>query len=189
MSNFKTLMLVAALGATPVGLASAAPITLSGGALTIIDSSSGDPFGPPGMGIVVGDNSVVPSGGTTGSATNQSTGFTIPLTFFGNTLQPNSFCCSGVPYNPDLLGPWTLTFTNSAGGSTNTASEVTGSDVGVTVPPFPLNVTASGSGATPTYTWTYPTGSVSYVNVAIYDPTMKNVPSPMVCLYRIINIS
>jgi hypothetical protein len=183
MSNFKTLMLVAALGAgTPVGLASAAPITLSGGVLILNNSSSGNPFGPSGISILVGDNSVVPNGnmGTTGSAqtTNLSTGATFakPLLFTGNTVQPNSFCCSGVAYDPNLLGPWTLTFANSAGGSTNTKSEMSGSDVGVKVPIFASNVTVSGSGATPTFTWTYnPPGTLpNYVNVAIFDPTRKN---------------
>lgn len=163
--------------------ASAAPITLGGGALILNNSSSGNPFGPSGISILVGDNLVVPNGymGTTGSAqtTELPPGmgtFTIPLQFYGNTVQPNSFCCSGVPYNPNLLGPWTLTFTNSAGGSINTASEMTGSDVGVTVPRFASNVTVSGSGATPTFTWTYnPPGALpNYVNVAISDPTMSN---------------
>jgi hypothetical protein len=100
--------------------------------------------------------------------------FSTPLLFTANTVQPNSFCCTGVPYNPDLLGPWTLTFTNSAGGTTNTASKTTGSLVGVTAPPFASNVTVSGSGATPTFAWTYPTGSVNYVNVAIFDPSLKS---------------
>lgn len=178
MRKFKTLLLASLLAAgAPLGLASAAPITsLGGGALILNDSSSGNPFGSSGMSILVGDNSVVPNGhmGTTGSATNLSTGFTTPLLFTANTVQPNSFCCTGVPYNSALFGPWTLTFTNSAGGSTNTATETTGSDVGVTLPPFASNVTVSGSGATPTFAWTYPTSSVNYVNVAIFDPTRTN---------------
>jgi hypothetical protein len=219
MNNVKILLIASLFASgTLIGPAFAAPIThLDGGALILVDSSSGNPFGPSGMAILVGDNSVVPNGkmGTTGSATttNLSTGkpFTTPLLFTAKTVQPNSFCCTGVPYNPDLFGPWTLTFTNSAGGSTNTASETTGSDVGVTVPRFASNVTASGSGATPTFTWAYnlPGTLPNYVNVAIFDPTRKNangspdlvgggtfkgttgsftVPSAMVCLYKIITI-
>ena len=155
MSKFKILLLASLIAAgAPLGLAPAGPITLSGGELILVNNGPGNPFGPSNVQqILVGDNSVVPNGygGTTGSAqtTNLSSGatFTQPLLFTANTVQPNSFCCTGVAYNPNLLGPWTLTFANSAGGSANTASETTGSLIGVTAPPLAKNVTVSGSGA------------------------------------------
>ena len=100
--------------------------------------------------IAYGDDDVVPngSGGTTATAqiTDLSTGATVPepLAFNGSTALPNHFGAT-IPYNPDLIGRWTLTFTNSAGGSDNTVSVKTGSLVGVTPPPFASNVTVSGS--------------------------------------------
>ena len=127
----------------------------------------------PGVFMYVGDITVIPNGnaGTTGSAqtTNLSTGatFVASLPFVGTPAVPNQFNLA-IPYNVDLFGPWTLNFTNGP----DTASAATGSIPGLSViPPFASNVTVSGSSANPTFSWTFPAGSVNGVNVNIFDQT------------------
>jgi hypothetical protein len=117
----------------------------------------------------------VPNGsnGTTATAstTNLTTGkvFTEPLTFIGSTAIPNQFD-SATPYNSNLTGPWTLTFTNGP----NTTTVTTPSLAGVTPAPFASNVTVSGSSRNPTFAWTYPANSVNGVFFDIYDNSLKN---------------
>jgi hypothetical protein len=181
MSNFTTLLLATALASgSLISPASATPITLGAPFLILDDSASNDIGRGTGEFIEVGDNTVLPngSGGTTGSAqtTNLSTGatFTVPLPFVGSTAIPNQFG-RGIAYNPNLLGPWTLNFSNGSSASpsgVNTASVTTGSLAGVTIPPFASNVTVSGSSSNPTFTWTYPTGSVNGVIVNIFDKSL-----------------
>jgi hypothetical protein len=173
--NVGTLLLATVLGSgSLISQASAAPITLGTPFLILSDRGPNDIGISPGVFISVGDVTVIPngSGGTTGSAqtTNLSTGatFTESLPFIGSTAAPDQFELS-IPENPNLFGPWTLNFTNG----TDTASGTTGSISGPgVVPPFASNVTVSGSSANPTFTWTYPPGSVGGVQVNIYDKSL-----------------
>jgi PEP-CTERM motif len=187
MSNLKALSLLAvALGSgNLIGPAVAAPITVGPPWLELTLANENDIGFATDERISYGDTQVVPngSGGTTGSAqtTNLATGVirTFPLPWTGSTSVNNSFGDT-ISYNtnPNLIGPWTLTFTNAVGaaGAPNTVSATTGSLVGVTVPPFAQNVTVSGSSANPTFSWTYQNGSgVGGVQVNIYDNTMANL--------------
>ena len=191
MSNLNPLLLATALGSGAlVSQASAAPFTSVGPPWLELTIANANDIGVPAdERISYGDTQVVPngnpgpSGGTTGSAqtTNLVTGAirTFPLPWTGSTSVPNSFGDT-ISYNShlNLIGRWTLTFTNAVGaaGAPNTVSVTTGSLVGVTVPPFAQNVTVSGSSANPTFTWTYKSGSgVDGVQINIYDDTMANL--------------
>ena len=73
---------------------------------------------------------------------------------------------TGIFYNPNLTGVWTLSFTNG----TNTASVNTpGPVTGVSPPPFASSVTTSSSGSSQVISWTYPSGSVNGVFFDIFD--------------------
>lgn len=171
-----TLLVAAALGsASVVRSPSAEPVTASTPFLFLNNKGFNDIGMCTALLIAIGDGSVVPNGsaGTTGTAetTNLSTGtpVTIAVPFEGLTTAPNAFGMD-IGYNVNLLGPWTLTFTNSAGGSTNTASVTTSSLVGATVAPPPLNVTLSSTNPTnPTFSWAFPSNSVNDVIINIYD--------------------
>ena len=120
----------------------------------------------PGDLLFFGAQSVIPNGnnGTTGVATQGSV--TRPLTFYNFTVSPNQFG-GGVMYNPALTGEWLLTFTNGTDSIT-----VPTPSVGVATPklPFVSSVAISGSGATPTFTWTLPSGfTPDGIRVQIWD--------------------
>jgi YVTN family beta-propeller protein len=130
--------------------------------------------------------SVTPNGsaGTTVTAqtTDLSTGLLtspIVIPFGPSTVLPNFFI-TDIPYQSNLTGPWTVTFTNDV-NTANTTTLITPSIVGVAPAPTPINVTESGSSLNPTFTWSYPT-SVDSVTVLIFeknihvDPTGNLVP-------------
>src|SRR6266478_5554037 len=107
---------------TPVA---AVPITVSG-AFDILDVRSVNSVGSAtGTRIFFGANTVIPNGaaGTTASAqtVNLTTGqpVTQSLPFVGSTAIPNQFGRT-IPDDPNLRGPWTLTFVN--GTNTQTAT-------------------------------------------------------------------
>ena len=131
-----------------------------------------------GESVQIGDQNVVPNGGeetliSVTSALNPATGQpyrTLPVGFDATTAFPNGFDIR-ITYDPTnpadayMLQPWTMTFTN--GASTLTTS--TPSLVGVTPPPFPTDVRMSGNSEDPTFTWSYPTGSIDGVLINLRD--------------------
>jgi hypothetical protein len=184
---YTLLLCIAALWAMPTGACAQAPtqITVSGLSL------SRDDLGYNDIGIPEGDfiqlsASVTPNGsaGTTVTAqTNLSTGQPYPspplvIPFVPSTLLPNYFI-KVFPYQSNLTGPWTVTFSNAT-ATPPTVVMNTNSIVGVPPAPTPINVTISGSGLNPTFTWSYPT-SVNEVDVLIFeknihvDPTTGNL--------------
>ncbi|MGE0257280.1 MAG: PEP-CTERM sorting domain-containing protein [Alphaproteobacteria bacterium] len=152
-----------------------APITLGAPFLVVEDGGVNDLGRFVGKTIDFGDNIVIPNGdfGTTATAqtTNLLTGTTVSTTlpFVGSTALPNQFGRS-ILYNPNLTGPWVLSFKNGA----DTASVITPSAVGATPPPFAKNVTVSGSSGNPTFSWDYPIGSIGGVIINIYDKSRMN---------------
>lgn len=154
--------------------ANAIPISVGGPYLFVDDVGANDLNFATGKLIGIGALPVVPNGsaGTTATAqtTDRSTGLPtspIVLPFAGSTASPDEFR-KNISYNANLTGPWTLTFTNGA----NTTTVLTPSIVGVASAPFANNVTVSGSGLNPTFTWSYPT-SVNGVTVLIYDKLLS----------------
>jgi hypothetical protein len=119
----------------------------------------------PGDRLFFGAQSVLPNGnnGTTGVATQGSV--TRPLTFYEFTVAPNQFA-GAVDYAPALTGQWLLTFTNGP----DTATAPTPTVGGAPLLPFVSSVAISGSGATPTFTWTLPSGfTPDGIRVQIWD--------------------
>ncbi len=118
----------------------------------------------PGDRLQFGAAKVVPDGyeGTVGTATMGAA--TLPLLFHPYTVAPHVFETS-VPYIPQRTGQWKLTFTNES----DTTIKWTPS-VGTTAPSvdFVKNLTISGSGTRPTFTWTLP-AEAEAVTVRIWD--------------------
>jgi hypothetical protein len=106
--------------------------------------------------------------GTTGVATQGA--FQVPLGFVASDLTSNHFAAARPPGAvPD--GPWTLTFSN--GG--DVAVTTTPSIIGAVRLDFVNSMTISGSGPTPTFSWTLPSvapgGAIESVRVNIRDTT------------------
>jgi hypothetical protein len=148
----------------------AVPITVNELSERLNNVSSNDLGFSTGLQIILSADSVTPNGsaGTTATAqtTNLSTGLStqIVIPFAPSTVVPNQFTKS-IPYNSSLTGPWTFTFANGADQSViNPMLSLTG----VAPAPFATNVTVSGSGLNPTFSWSYPS-SVNGVTVLIYD--------------------
>lgn len=133
------------------------------------------------VGIAQGDRilfgaSVVPNGfqGTTMAAVQGNVTLGAILCS-GLAVDPN-FCARTVPFNASLTGGWTLTFQNG----TDTATAVTPplGAAAATPAPFPMNVTISGSGFTPTLSWTVPSGyTPDAVRINIFDKSGPNLPN------------
>lgn len=101
---------------------------------------------------------------TTGVATQGTA--TRTLNFDPTSTDVNQFDRS-IPYDANLTGSWTLTFTNGTDQAVATTPSV-----GSTTPamPFVQNMSISGSGITPTFSWTIPTGApVDSVRIQIWD--------------------
>ena len=100
---------------------------------------------------------------TTGVATQGST--TRDLRFDPLSVNLNLFDRT-IAYDPGLTGSWTLTFTNGTDQTVRTTPSV-----GATpAMPFVKNMTISGSGITPTFSWTVPsTAQVDSVRIFIWD--------------------
>jgi hypothetical protein len=153
----------------------AAPISVTGPYLLLDDKGANSLGFATGLHIGIGVDAV-PNGaaGTAvyGTTINLATGTTtapIAVSFAGGTANPNEFR-SNIPYDPNLAGPWTLTFTNGP----DTTIAATPSLVGVNPAPFAKDVTISGSSLDPTFSWSYPTGSVNGVTLLIYDKSRQN---------------
>jgi hypothetical protein len=121
-----------------------------------------DSRGPNDVGVVPGDriqygaNVVGGSLGTFLSATYPPTGFTDPASACAPLAVNANFCSNSTGFNANrLASPWNLTFTMGAETLTVPGPSMTGADFLV---PHPTNVTISGSGTTPTLSWTLPPG-------------------------------
>jgi hypothetical protein len=157
------------LGIPTIGRA--VPISLSNPWELVSQVAANDLGNIPGEYVVVGIDNVSPNGfgGTVGTATttNLITGLpkTISLSCQCTTVLPDQFG-GRVSYDPNLTGVWTLNFTN--GADTNSIT-TPGPVTGVVPPPYASSVTITGSGATPTISWTYPAGSINGVFFDVYD--------------------
>lgn len=108
---------------------------------------------------------VVPNGNNGTSALAEQGSTSTPLVSIPFSTNPNLFSYT-VPYDPSLTGQWKLTFINGL-NQTVFQSPAVG---GVIQMPFPMNMAISGSGTTPTFSWTIPVGSpVDGIRVIIWD--------------------
>jgi hypothetical protein len=118
-----------------------------------------------GQRLTYGAASVVPNGNNGTSAFAEQGSTSTPLVSIPFSTNPNLFSYT-IPYDPSLTGQWKLTFTNGL-NQTVVQSPAVG---GVIQMPFPMNMAISGSGTTPTFSWTIPVGSpVDGIRVIIWD--------------------
>ena len=132
----------------------------------------------------IGAQSVIPNGGagTTGIGIYDSSGdgtygsppdVQQPLFWSNDPTGPNFFSTSFLA-NGSRFGSWQLVFSNT--GTTNSPFNILTPDIfGAAVMPFATSVAISGSGDSPTFTWTLPTGvSVDGVRINIRDTSQIN---------------
>lgn len=182
---FRTGVMWLCLGGL-VPLAHAAPITVfngDNGTFHYLDNISANSLNlNSGVRQTFGAVDVTPNG------SGGTTGYYIPLPAPGTPISPQLFV--GAPNlafinyttapnyfvrSPDANtvqdGRWLLGFENSVGGSTNYAIARTPSVEGVALVDHPLEVSISGTGYTPTFSWKLPTnsGNIDAVRIQVWD--------------------
>ena len=107
---------------------------------------------------------------TQGALRNPATGY---YPCGGFTANPNQ-CALSSAFNLALTGPWNLEFYNE--GDTATAVTPPLAPSAVAGPaPFPVNVTITGIGTTPTLSWTVPAGfAPDVIRAQVFDKNNKN---------------
>jgi hypothetical protein len=161
-----SLCLLAALASAS---AAAAPIQLVPNTVNMFRDTRGANDVGVGSGEMFqfGANIVGSSEGTSVGAVYPPTGFTVSQFPCVQLAINSGFCVRTSPYNTTRLDPWTLRFTNGSDSLTVTGPSLVGSDRFM---PFPASVTLSGSGLTPTISWTLPSGyAPDAIDVVIYD--------------------
>lgn len=130
-----------------------------------------------GLSLRFGANSVVPNGvnGTTGVATSTDLATALQvsrqISFLPSPANPNFFQ-RNIPINSNLLGPWTMTFTNGA----DSAQSIVQLPAGASVVPFVNSITLSGTSENPTFSWSPPPGvTVNGYRINIFDKALVNL--------------
>jgi hypothetical protein len=128
----------------------------------------------PGDRINYGANVVGGSLGTFLGATYPPTGFIDPAVACAPLAVNANFCNNSTAFSANrLASPWNLTFTRGAETLTVAGPSMTGADFLV---PHPTNVTISGSGITPTISWTLPPGyTPDGFRVQIFDRSQLRI--------------
>jgi hypothetical protein len=159
------------LGTFLAGIAQAAPIQLEAGTVNMFR----DTRGANNVGIAQADqfqygaNIVGGSTGTTLGADYPVTGFTDPQAACQPLAVSPSFCANVTAFTVDRIAqPWNLRFQRAGEADVVVAGpSLAGTEVAV---PFPVSVTISGSGTTPTISWTIPGGfAPDAVRINIFD--------------------
>lgn len=180
-------MLFIAMAVSPIALTNAHATAVSQ-----IDPTVSDPFlmlynvaqnslgFSSGELIRFGATAVTPDGsaGTTAYATTRDTAtgaiFSRNIIFNPGPATPHLFTRT-VAYNPNLLGPWTLNFSNGNATTTQTLTLPSGA----AELPFVNSISLSGSQQQPTFTWTPPSGTtINGYRVNIYDKSLLNQTDP-----------
>lgn len=168
-----SLLLLAALAAA-APWAQAQPISLVPNTINIFRDTRGANV----VNITAGDRVQLGAnvaGGSAGVSLGYlyaPTGFSaVPFPCSPLTVDPN-FCSRGPAFSADRLGAWTLNFARG----TNTLSVATPTLFGAEQKvPFPVSVTVSGSGSTPTISWVVPGGfTPDGIRVQVFDKSKVN---------------
>ena len=149
----------------------AAPIVLGNGTVNMFRDTRGANNVGIGQGDLLqyGANVVGGSLGTTLGASYPPTGFTDPQGPCNPLAVNQNFCANATPFVINRTAqPWTLRFERPNEVPVLVAGPaLAGTEVAV---PFPVNVTISGSGLTPTISWTIPNNFVAdAVRINIYN--------------------
>ena len=175
------LLCVSALWVMPTGAQTPTPITVTGPALRRADTAPNDLNLFPGDSIVISADTVMPSGAEGTTATAQTTNLSTGLPYGPIVIGPNPQTTDlyefrrSISYDPNLTGPWTVTFTNASTVPTSN-TVITPSLVGVAAAPYANSVRISGSSLNPTFTWSFQTG-VDAVDFLIYEKGVHIDPS------------
>lgn len=156
-----TIAAVAIIGASPI--ASATAIQIVGGSINMFrDIRAANDVGiAQGDRFQFGADIVGGSAGSTVGAIYGPDGFSVAQSNCGPLATDVNFCSRTVATSNVLgppttrLQPWTLIFRNGADQLQATGPSLAGADA---VVPFPVNVTISGTGVTPTISWAVPSG-------------------------------
>jgi len=159
------LSAVSRLGASvAIGCVALCAVSASAASIQLVPNTINmfrDTRGANDVGVAQGDriqfgaNIVGGSTGTQVGATYPPTGFTVPqIDCQPLAVNPN-FCSRTTGFNINRLQPWTIRFTNGPDELLATGPSLVGAEQPV---PFPVNVTISGTGVTPTISWTVPNG-------------------------------
>lgn len=170
---FRSSLAISLLAGASLGVL-AAPVTIT----TPFINYENDGINSLGFGsgqfLRFGANSVTPNGaaGTTGLATttNLSTAALVSRTinFVPSPIAPNMFY-RYISVDSNLVGPWTLTFTNG----TDSAQTTVALPATASLAPFVNSITLSGTSANPTFSWTPPPGAnVDGYRINIYDKSL-----------------
>lgn len=159
--------------------ASATPITIATPFMNLEHRGLNSMGVTPGEFLRFGAVSVTPNGGagTTGVARtiNTLTGLEVTrnINWAPSPVIPNFFS-RNITDDPNLHGPWTLTFTNNV-NTNDQRSVVVSLPAGTTQAPFVETITLSGTSTNPTFTWAPPEGAlVNGYRINIYDKSIIN---------------
>ncbi len=147
-----TAICLGTLGAAPWA---SAQINLVNGTLNMFR----DTRGANDVGSVAGDrfqfgaDVVGGSAGESLGATYGPTGFNVTQAACTPLAVNANFCGRTTAFNAGRLQPWTIRFTNGVDTLERAGPSLAGAEVAV---PFPVSVTLSGSGLTPTISWQVP---------------------------------
>ena len=160
------LLALAGVAAMP---AEAVPVTLVDNTVNMFR----DTRGANDVGIAQGDvfqfgaNIAGGSAGTTLGAVYPATGFTVSQLACSPLAVNLNFCARTTPYNASRLAPWNLRFINGTDTLVVAGPSLAGATVAV---PFPVSVSLSGTGLTPTIAWNVPNAfAPDGFRVNVYD--------------------
>jgi hypothetical protein len=171
MSTSKKLISMTLLSLGTLNIAQAAPIELVAGTVNMFRDTRGANNTGIGQGDLFqyGAEIVGGSAGTTLRAIYPPTGFNATQASCQPLAVNANFCATGTAFSANRIAqPWNLRFQRA--GETDVV--VAGPSLAGTASPvpFPVNVTITGSGTTPTISWTNPGGFVTdAVRVNIFD--------------------
>lgn len=155
LNRLLILPLQSAVLALACGVVSAQPITLVPDTINMFRDTrgAGDVGIPAGDLFQFGANV---SGGSAGVSVGASYG-SLTVSQFGCSplaVNPN-FCARTTSFNAGRLDPWTIRFTRGPDALELLGPSLAGAEQAV---PFPVSVSLSGSGLTPTISWVVPNG-------------------------------
>ena len=171
MVTAKKLISLTLLSLGTLNVAQAAPIELVAGTVNMFRDTRGANNTGAGSGdyFQYGGNIVGGSTGTTVGAVYPATGFTDAQTNCQPLATSPNFCANVTAFSANQIAqPWNLRFQRSGAADVVVSGP---SLAGTASPvPFPVNVTITGSGTTPTISWTNPGGfTTDAVRVQIFD--------------------
>lgn len=141
-----------ALGAAPWA---SAQISLVNGTLNMFRDTRGanDVGSVAGDRVQFGADILGGSAGLSVGAIYGPTGFTVTQNPCAPLAVNANFCSRTTAFNANRLQPWTIRFGNGVDTLERTGPSLVGAELAV---PFPVSVTLSGSGLTPTVSWQVP---------------------------------